>query len=171
MKVHMNCYAVLIGVFYLIGFGLLGYSLWSARRSIQAAAWPTTSGTITQLKVVEHPGVSTQPGDTRSTYEVKVRYTYVVKGVAYQGTRLAFGFVGSGREAEECETYRELKQAKTVTVHYDPSDPAWSCLFSGLTLPTQLGLAFSVGWLAFVSGFTVLWWRSSVSSAPGFGIT
>jgi hypothetical protein len=162
MKVRMNFYASLIGIFFLIGFGLLGYSLWSVRRSLQAAAWPTASGTITHLEVLEHPGGGNPNiGTTGSTYEVQVRYAYAVDGVAYEGSRLAFGFRGSGSQTEQCELYRKLKQAKTVDVHYDPSDPAVSCLSAGLNWSIQLGLVFSIVWLAFVFGFTVLWWRSS----------
>lgn len=36
----MGWFAVFIGVFYAVGFGLLAFGLWSARRSTLAAAWP-----------------------------------------------------------------------------------------------------------------------------------
>jgi hypothetical protein len=86
MKTQMACFAFFISLFYIAGFALLGYSLWSARRSMQAATWPTTTGNITQLSVEEK-----SDGDG-TTYEVKVEYSYAVDKVAYQGTRLAFGY-------------------------------------------------------------------------------
>jgi hypothetical protein len=84
-----------IGIFYLIGFGLLGYSSSIAYRSTKAASWPTTPGKITQLELHVSHGKGT-------TYEVKVKYDYTVNGVAYEGTRVAFGYLGSsGKEAHD----------------------------------------------------------------------
>ncbi len=155
MKVGIGCFAVFISVFYAVGFGLLGYGLWSARRSTQAAAWPTAPGTITHLAVEEH-----SDGDGTS-YEVKVKYTYTVDGVAYEGSRPAFGYASSsGREAHE-QIHRKLKEAKAVAVRYDPSEPSVSCLSFGLHRSIQIALAFAVTWLLFVIGFTLLFWLFS----------
>jgi hypothetical protein len=153
----MSFFIVFISVFYLVGFGILGYGVWSARRSTQAANWPTTPGTITQLSIQENSNAD------GSTCEVKVQYTYTVDGIAYEGSRLAFGYSGSsGKEAHD-EIHRKLKEAKGVTVRYDPSDPSVSCLSFGLHRTIQIMLAFAVTWLAFVFGFTVLWWLFSCS--------
>jgi hypothetical protein len=155
MKLPLGCFAAFISIFYLVGFWLLGYGLWSARRSTQAAVWPTTPGTITQLEVRED-----SDGDGVS-YEVKVRYTYTVAGVAYEGSRLAFGYGGSsGREVHD-EIHRKLKEAKTVAVRYDPADPSVSCLSFGLHRSIRIALAFAVTWLLFVIGFTLLFWMFS----------
>jgi hypothetical protein len=155
VKVGIGCFAVFISVFYVVGFGLLGYSLWSALRSTQAGAWPTTPATIKSLEVREN---SDSDG---STYEVKVQYTYTVDGVAHEGTRLAFGYGGSsGREAHD-EIHRRLKDAKSVAVRYDPADPSVSCLSFGLHRSIQITLAFAVTWLLFVFGFTLLFWLFS----------
>ena len=77
----MGCFTPFIGVFYAVGFGMLGFGLWSARRSTLAATWPTTPAKITSLEVHE------KSDSDGSTYEVKVRYSYTVDGVAYQGAR------------------------------------------------------------------------------------
>ena len=152
MKVGTGCFAVFFSVFYVIGFGLLGYGLWSAHRSTQAAAWPTSPATITSLEVRE------KTDSDGSTYEVKVQYTYTVDGVAYEGTRLAFGYGGSsGREAHD-EIHRRLKEAKTVAVRYNPAEPSVSCLSFGLHRSIQITLAFAVTWLLFMFGFTLVFW-------------
>jgi hypothetical protein len=151
----MGCFTAFISIFYLVGFGLLGFGMWSARRSTQAATWPTAPGTITRLEVHEN---SDSDG---STYEVKVQYTYTVDGVAYEGSRLAFGYAASSGKDAHDEIHRKLKEAKTVAVRYDPSDPSVSCLSFGLHRSIQLTLAFAVTWLAFVFGFTLLWWLFS----------
>jgi hypothetical protein len=155
VKKQMGCFIVFISIFYLVGFGLLGFGLWSARRSTQAAAWPTTPGTITQLSIQEH-------SDSEGTsYEVKVQYQYTVDGIAYEGSRLAFGYgASSGKEAHD-EIHNKLKGAKIVAVRYDPSNPSVSCLSFGLHRTIQLTLAFAVTWLVFVIGFTLFIWLIS----------
>jgi hypothetical protein len=156
MKTKMSCLTIFLGVFYLIGLGLLGWSLWSAWRSTQAANWPTTPGTITQLSVHE-----SSDSDGGNTYEVKVQYAYSVDGAAYQGSRLAFGYTGSsGRQAHD-EIHEKLKNAKIVTVRYDPADPAVACLSYGMHRSILLGLAFSITWLAFIVGLNLLMWLMS----------
>ncbi|MSR32074.1 MAG: DUF3592 domain-containing protein [Gemmataceae bacterium] len=155
MKMEFGCFALFISVFYVVGFGLLGYGLWSARRSTQAASWPTTAATVTQLEVRES---SDSDG---SSFEVKVQYAYAVDGVAHKGSRLAFGYASSsGREAHE-EIHRKLKEAKAVSVRYDPADPSVSCLSFGLHRSIQFTLAFAATWLLFVIGFTLLFWLFS----------
>lgn len=147
----MGCFYIFISVFYLVGFGLLGYGVWNARWSTQAASWPTTPGTITQLSVHQTESDST-------SYEVKVQYTYTVDGLAYEGSRLAFGYMGSnGREVHD-EIHRKLKGAKTVAVRYNPSDPSVSCLSYGMHRSIQFVLAFALTWLVFVVGFTLMFW-------------
>ena len=154
-KTQMGCFAVFISAFYLAGFGLLGHSIRSAWRSNRAVNWPTTPGTITQLLVVDN---SDSEG---SSFEVKVQYTYTVDRVAYEGNRLAFGYgSSSGREAHD-EIHDKLKAAKSVEVRYDPADPAESCLSFGVHRSIQLTLMFSITWLAFVFGFTILIWLFS----------
>jgi hypothetical protein len=148
-------FVVFVSVFYIIGFGLLGYGLSSARQSTQAAAWPTAPATITMREVRES---SDSDG---STYEVKVQYTYTVAGVAYEGSRLAFGYGGSGERDSHDEIYQRLKEAKTVFARYNPGDPSESCLSFGLHRSIQVKLAFAVTWLLLASGFTLLFWLSS----------
>lgn len=148
-------FAAFISVFYAVGFGLLGYGLWSAHRSTQAATWPTCPGTLTSLEVREN-----SDGDG-TTYEVKVQYAYTVDGVAYEGTRLAFGYAGSSTRAAHEAIHRRLKEATTVAVRYNPAHPSVSCLSFGLHGSIQTLLAFAVTWLLFVFGFTLLCWLSS----------
>jgi hypothetical protein len=155
MKTRMGCFAIFISLFYLIGFGVLGAAIWSARRSTQAASWPTTRGVLTSLALKENPG------SEGSTYEVKVEYTYTVAGKQYRGSCLAFGYMaGSEREAH-AEIHEKLKAAKSVDVRYDPDDPASSTLSFGIHRSIQFVLAFAITWLAFVTGFTLLWWLGS----------
>ncbi|MEX0717638.1 MAG: DUF3592 domain-containing protein [Planctomycetaceae bacterium] len=150
--------AIFIGVCHVVGFAILGYGLWSARKSTRAAAWPSVSATITKLEVREI-------SDSESTtYEVKVEYAYTVAGTAYAGSRVAFGYAGSsGRKAHD-EIHRKLREAKGVSVRYDPSAPSVSCLSYGMHRSIQFALAFAVAWLLFWSGFTLLWLSSNIAA-------
>jgi len=151
MKTGM-AFVVFIIVFYAVGFGLLGYGLWAAKRSVEAAEWPTTRGA---LERITFKGNSDSDG---ATHQVLVEYTYTVAGKPYRGSRLAFGYGASaGKKAHE-EIEQKLKNAKSVDVRYDPFDPSSSVLSFGFHRTIQIALAFAITWLAFVSGFALLWW-------------
>lgn len=148
---------VFLGLFYAIGLGLLGSAAWSAYRSTRAGGWPVTEGTIESVTLDED---SDSDG---ATLQVKVQYSYTVAGKAYEGTRLAFGYTGSsGREGHDA-IYSKLKNAKAVAVRYDPADPAVSALSFGVHRSIQFLIAFALTWLAFIVGFTVLFWLGAGS--------
>ena len=144
-----------ISIFYAAGFGLLGYSLLSMKRSTEAAAWPSTVGTIVSCDL------ETNYDSDGDTYEVKVNYKYSVDGREMTNDVLAFGYsASSGQEAHE-EILFKLKEADTLDVRYDPSDPQNSVLSYGFHRSIQFTLAFAVTWLLFVFGFTIIWWVAS----------
>lgn len=153
----MACFVAFIGLFYVVGFWLLASALWSAWRSSRASNWPTVPAAITRVEVKENPNSDGE------TYEVEVRYTYTVNGVAYEGSRLAFGYEASSNRLTHDEIHHKLKEAKAVNVRYDPSDPTVSCLSFGLHRSIQVKLAFAVTWLVFMAGFTLLFWLFSRS--------
>jgi hypothetical protein len=155
MKANMTFFMIFMSLFYVVGFCLLGYALWSIKKSTEAGTWPTTPGT---LKSAEIKSSSDSDG---TTYEVKVAYSYKIGGQEYNGERLAYGYGGSsGREAH-AEILEKLKAAKVIEVRYDPSDFATSTLSYGVHRSIQLMLAFAVTWLLFVFGFTMIWWLAS----------
>jgi hypothetical protein len=156
-KAGMGCITIFFGLFYLVGFAMLGYGIWSAKRSTEAAGWPTAPGILTKVALNEN---SDSDG---ATYQVEVEYTYTVAGNAYNGSRLAFGYTASsGRDAHE-EISEKLKAAKSVDVRYDPNNPASSVLSFGLHRTIMFVFAFAFTWLAFMGGFTWLWWLSTRS--------
>ncbi len=157
LRTGMGCFAIFISVFYVVGFGALGYGLLSARRSTQAANWPTTPG---NLKAVELKENSSEDG---LSYQVTVQYTYTVAGTKYDGSRLAFGYYGSNVRNPHEGIYHKLKAAKSLNVRYDPENPESSVLSYGIHQSIQFMLAFAITWLAFVIGFTVIWWVATRS--------
>lgn len=86
----MVFFAAVISIFFAVGFGLLGYGLWSMKRSTEAGSWPMTGGTV------ESCSIETNYGGDGNTYQVKVKYSYTVGGVDYTNDKLAFGYSASG---------------------------------------------------------------------------
>jgi hypothetical protein len=69
--------------------------------------------------------------------------------------------MGSSERATHSQIYSKLKDAKLVTVRYDPANPSESTLSYGFHLSIKLMLAFAATWLAFTLGFSLLWWLFS----------
>lgn len=155
MNLGLVLAAAILGCLYVIGFAMLGSTLWGAWQSTQAAGWPTTAATITALELHDdNDGEAT-------THEVKVQYTYSVDGQAYAGSTLAFGYcASSGRKAHD-DIFQRLKQAKGVSVRYDPANPSVSCLSFGLHRTLQVLFAFAVTWLSFLMGVSLILWLFS----------
>ena len=155
MRAEMWFFIAFVSIFYAVGFGLLGYSLLSMKRSTEAAAWPSTVGTIVWCDL------KTDVDSDGDTHQVKVSYQYGVGGRELTNDLLAFGYsASSGREAHQ-EIFDKLKAASAVDVRYDPSDPQTSVLSYGVHRSIQFMLAFAFTWLLFVVGFTILWWVGS----------
>lgn len=157
-KNSMYFLVAFISLFYCAGFGILGYGVWAAKRSTEAAEWPTAQGKLVSVEL-KHKS----DGEGAMTYEVLVEYTYDVMGKPYRGSRLAYGYASSSGLESHREIERKLKAAKSVEVRYDPFDPATSVLSFGFHRSIQFMLAFAVTWLAFVFGFTLIWWLASRS--------
>jgi hypothetical protein len=157
MRAGMWFLVAFISIFYVVGFGMLGYSLLSMKRSTEAAGWPSAVGTIVSCDIE-----SNSDGDG-TTYEVKVNYAYTVAGRELTNDVLAFGYSGDSRQEAHQEILAKLKAARTVEVRYNPNDPQTSVLSFGFHRSIQFTLAFAVTWLLFVIGITILSWVASRS--------
>jgi hypothetical protein len=105
-------------VFYLPG----------VRDAVASDAWPAVAGRIDSTGHVYHQGKRS------AHYELDVRYTYRVGDRTYTGHRVDFidGVRAFTEAAMEQEARRYgLVAGATVTVHYDPADPARSVLWTG----------------------------------------
>lgn len=153
--------AIILAILWLIGFGLLGFGLWSTVRSNRAASWPLAEGKLDKLSLEE----KVKPPDRRSNqetiiYRVKVEYTYTVAGRVYHGSRLAFGYGGSNIKQPHEAIITKLKNANVVMVRYDPLDPSSSTLSCGVHQTAWSVLLFAVTWLVFMLGMTTVFWYS-----------
>ena len=155
MRASMGFFAAFISIFYLAGFGMLGYGIWSIKRSNEVESWPTTNGRVESCKLV-----SNADGES-TTYKVEVRYRYRVKGRKYAHDKLAFGYTASSGLSAHREILSRLENARSVTVRYDPMDPQTAVLSYGVHRSIQFVIAFAITWILFVVGFTVIWWVAS----------
>lgn len=102
-----------------IALVLIGRNLESRAR--QAATWPTVEGVLESCEVVEVEGA--RPQD-QSSWQLRIRYSYFVRGTTYHSTRYAFGY-GDGRDDEKhIRVADELGSQNPLLVHYDPVHPA-----------------------------------------------
>ncbi len=150
-------FTLFISVFFAAGFGMLGYGLYSLRASTLAKNWPTVEGRVLSC------GLTESSGSDSTSYRVQVTYSYTVDDRSFQGDRIAFGYGGSSGRAAHQEIADRLSSAKTVLVRYDPADAARSVLSYGLNRSTLFILIFGVTWLAFVTGFAVLFFLGAHS--------
>ena len=113
----------------------------------ESVNWPHVEGTVL------HSNVQTEESDRRSiSYHAKVTYAYSVQGRSYENARVGFGDYGTGDTADAEEIVAKYPQSSTVTVFYNPNNPAEALLEPGLTtgawLYIMIGLPFVLVGLA-----------------------
>ena len=117
-----------VGISVLV-IGGIGYILY--RRNQQSMAyrqstqtWLTTTGTVLMSSVQ-----SSHSGNSHSTYPVVV-YSYVVNGQSYQSQRVRAGdqFLTVRVAGQAQATVARYPIGKSITVYYDPANPAESAL-------------------------------------------
>ncbi len=153
IRLHDKClsfFAIIAS--YIIGFGLLRYSIDSANKSVEASNWSSVTGTITNLSL-EESSVS-HDGTTYEVYEVKVEYRYSVMDRTYTSSRLAFGYASTGRRQVHQDILNKLESASSVKVRYNPQDPETSTLSFGIHNSIKLRFIGAIIWLALTFNFT-----------------
>lgn len=108
--------------------GLVGLSIGirNLRQGYLSLRWPSVEGLITSLGATEH----CTDGETFVLIP-HITYDYSVGGIAYSGSRIAFGddtSVSLGYARSVCSRYPTGKQ---VRVFYNPSEPSSSVLDAG----------------------------------------
>ncbi|MCC9599422.1 DUF3592 domain-containing protein [Stieleria sp. JC731] len=151
-------FTAFISLFYIAGFSILGYSFFSLRRSLAAATWPTAQGKIVRADL------KSSSGSDSTTYQVEVEYEYRVGSRDYTNDVLAAGYAGSGGRDSHEQILDKLQSSNAVDVRYNPSQPEDAVLSFGFHRSLQFMFAFSITWLLFTIGFTIIWWVASRES-------
>ncbi len=146
------------GLFFAVGFAVLGFGLHSLYMSKQAQGWPTTRGVVTSTDfVVSSDGDST-------TYRTVLSYTYNANGRELTGERIAFGYVGSSSENFHREIYEALPVNTQLAVRYDPSKPERAVLAYGANQSITLLILFGAVWTIFTAGMTAMFFIGSTGA-------
>ncbi len=151
MAFGVLCFGSFILIFGAIAAWIL-YTYFQQRRAAgESAGWPATQGKIVLSTVM----TSTTRHRTdsgmwveRTSYFPKVRYEYSVLGKAYTGERIAFGAAkGHSAPADAEKVLARYPVGATVTVYYNPRDPAEAVLereMRGGAFLLFVGLAFAL---------------------------
>jgi hypothetical protein len=126
-----------------IGVFLLSLAFRNSLRGRASRHWSQTPGVITRSFVL----VNTD-NDGGFTYMPQVDYEYTVERVAYRGTVLRSGQIGSSNRAQAEKVIAPYPPGASITAFYDPSRPESSVLLPG----TSWGnLAIAAAGLAFLA--------------------
>jgi len=128
-----------------------------AKRSAQ---WPTTSGTITVSRVRFLPRGPEPFGRRFAGYLGDVQYRYQVGTTEYAGARLSFERAHLASAEGWQDAISPYPVGKTVTVYYDPGNPASAVLEPGmvgeLVLLYKMDLFFIA---AFAAGLLIAFFK------------
>jgi hypothetical protein len=125
--------AAIFSVFGLFLFWILvDYSV-ALFRASASTSWKTAPGTILSSHAVRGCGKG-------GSYYPAVQYQYSVGAVQHLGSRLAFGNVGCGAEAQARVTLEQFPVGSSVAVYVNPENPTDSVLQTHVLEETKVGL-------------------------------
>ena len=71
--------------------------------------------------MVELPAIRSED---LSSWQLQIRYSYVVRGATYRSTRYAFGYGNGSEDAKHRRVADALRRSPQLRVHYDPARPS-----------------------------------------------
>ncbi len=137
-------FPVMIGA---IGLILAGYSLVNWQKASASTDWPPTRGVIlnAQIRPEERIGQRQQ----KSTfYDADVTYSYTVNGIDYFSDKIRIDRPGQTQSEEARRLIAQYRPGKTVTVFYNPANPADAVLEPGATPQATALLACGIALIA-----------------------
>jgi len=156
LQPHFPPGAIVQGFLFFAAAGLISSlvvisDLAEARAS---ARWPSTPGTVLSSRVEGHSTLVTRGGGQSTTvWSPLVEYSFHVGERSYHGSRIAFGpEVAAGRGLADAVVARYPVGA-SVTVHYDPANPAHATLETGLAF-RWMALLFPLAFFAIALFFS-----------------
>ena len=112
----------------LLGLVLLAMFFAEARRMHAARNWPSTSGVVVRSEVEE---VTSSSDSSTGSLMPFVMYRYSVAGQHYHARQIKLGMTSGGSLRAAEKQIAPFPVGKTVTVHYDPEQPADAALIYG----------------------------------------
>lgn len=112
-------------VFLALGSGMLFLALFKLTAGLRARRWPHTTGRVTGVS-----GTFTG-GEEGGSFEIRIRYAYVVEGHSYEGTTIHPLFGCAARECAHRGIESRLSAGQKVRVYYCRTAPQRSTLSVG----------------------------------------
>lgn len=148
LQPHFPPGAVVQGVLFFGAAGLvmLMFVASERRKATAATRWPTATGTILSSVAEAHRTLAAEKrSQSVVVWSPVVEYSYRVLDRDYHGSRVAFGAAVAGARELAERTVARYPVGQMVTVHFNPSNPAFAVLeprvaFNRLSL--LLALAF-----------------------------
>lgn len=128
-------------IFILIGAGLSYTTLRGILKANAITKWPTVNATICECDLETSSG-----SEGGESYEVTVRYEYMVHGKKHENDKIHPAYSGSSFSGHQ-PLFQRLKGSNVVAARYNPVDPAESYLLAG---------SFSAHLAAFFGGLLFL---------------
>lgn len=144
---------VMLGMF-AAGIVMMAWGGYEIKGSRESGSWPSVQGAITSSRMSKR---ITRDSDhrKRTTYYPKVGFQYQVDGRKYTSSRIAFGTGDTGGSAKWArKVVNKYPVGKAVTVYYNPQDPQYGVLESGITWRSIIFLL--AGFAFFAAGLLVV---------------
>lgn len=131
----------------LIGALALYVGLCNVLNARESTAWPSVEGKVSKSEVRMQLGSGGgQSIESTVTYHADIEYDYAVNGENLQGTRIAFGDLGTEDRSDADAISDKYPEGTIVTVYYKPKEHQVSLLEPGLRtstwFPVFLGIPF-----------------------------
>jgi hypothetical protein len=146
---------------YSVGFGAVGWGTFCWFKAHRASGWPLVPGIVHACEVKQSLDV-----DVGTMYRAQARYSYRVHDQIFQGSRLAFGYSSSQKYGEHAALCDKLGMAESISIRYNPANPAESVLTYGLNPYIVRIILFGLIWISFVTGFTRVFSFRSTAWTP-----
>jgi hypothetical protein len=113
------CFGVGGGIYFFMGD--------SFKQAYASMSWPTVQGQVVSSELREH-----RDSDGDIMYNADVRYAYRVDNQNYENTMITMMDGSTSVRASVQNTVYKYKAGTTVTIYYDPANPAFALLEPGI---------------------------------------
>lgn len=123
---------IICGIFALIGAWFLKATQEDIQTANASKLWPSAQGKINDVDLHQQ---LTKNTDSRSryVYKVRVKFEYVVGGTKYTSNKLNLSQVSTSNKRKVERKVLELMDKDQVDVFYDPNNPEFAILETGLS--------------------------------------
>ncbi len=153
-----NLILVLIsGIFMLVGVVLIAIGILNLSKARASAGWPSTTGKVTSSQVRVDTSTDNE-GSTSTSYVPAIQYEYAVNKTQYTSSRrtVGSGQMGYGSRNRANAIVEQYPAGKSVSVYYDPKNPKYAVLQTGVSSSVYVWLLMGIAFIALPPIFAML---------------